>query len=446
MSGDLHDRVSERQCLALVLSGVPEVQRGFLAIPADAWGAGTHNVVATVLRDRIVRSIPINALSVAEDAAALAGTDHKAGQVRALVVDMIGTEPPVASFEYYAETVLAKMFLRRVQAVGHRIVQTAESASDGSELADVVGTLRSHLDEIETGFGLGEPDKPISLAALLAQREEPYDWLIPGLLERTDRLILTGFEGTGKSSLLTQMGLALAAGLHPFSGMLCEDKGFRVLLLDCENSRRQIRRRWGGVRGRVDRLRANADAEPVDWDEQVRMVIRPEGVNLADPAEYARVEQAIALTAPDVVLGGPVYKMSTLDVRDEPAAKALVDALDRLRVKYNFALVVEAHVGHVGESQGGRKLRPTGSSVFLRWPEFGMGMKAHPEAAGEEHPSLVEFVAWRGSRDERDWPDLLGHSKRELPWTPRNPGYRKRHNMPEWQSEHIPFTERGPLP
>lgn len=423
--------------LALALDGDPDVCRRFLLIPPDAWGVGPHDVVATVIRDRIVRGIPINALSVAADAAATVGTDHKAQRVGMLVADLLGQVPPHDSFDYYAEAVLEKLYLRRIGEVGHRIVQVAENGVAGADLPDVVDRLRVCLDEIETGFGLGEPDKPISLASLLEQHDEPFDWLVPGLLERTDRLILTGYEGTGKSQLLCQLGLTLAAGLHPFTGYLCDDKGYRVLVIDCENSRRQVRRRWGSVRERVDRLRSLAKADPVDWREQVRLEIRPEGIDLANPQEFARIEQVIALTAPDVVVGGPIYKMSRLDIRDEPAAKALVDSLDRLRVKYNFALIIEAHVGHAGEIQGGRKLRPTGSSVFLRWPEFGYGMRAHAEALREEHPSLVEFVAWRGSRDERDWPDLLGHSTKELPWTPRSEAYRLRNHMPAWRPETV---------
>jgi RecA-family ATPase len=40
--------------------------------------------------------------------------------------------------------------------------------------------------------------------------------VIPGLLERRDRLMLTGEEGLGKSYLLRQIAVMAAAGLDPF--------------------------------------------------------------------------------------------------------------------------------------------------------------------------------------------------------------------------------------
>lgn len=428
--------IAERQVIALALTGAEEVRAGFLAIPPEAFHRGLHGTVAAVIRDRIVRGIPIDPLGIAGQAASIAGTDHKAQLVHQFVAECVTTAPPLPSFAFYGDELLRSLHLRRVQEAGQRLCQLAEAGRDGAELADVVASMRSTVDDLETGFGLiGDPDKPISLAALMAQPEEPHDWLVPGLLERTDRLLITGFEGLGKSHLVAQLGITLGAGVHPFSGKVMEDKGLRVLVVDAENSRRQIRRRWGGIRARVDGLRAAVEAEPVDWGEQLRLVIRPEGLDLADVGEFARLEQAIALTAPDVVIGGPLYKLTRADVRDEVAARALIDALDRLRVRYGFALVLEAHAGHVGEAQGSRRLRPTGSSLFLRWPEFGLGIRAHAQAAEEEHPSLVHVLSWRGGRDVRDWPALLGHSAVELPWTPRDPAYRKRNGMGEFQRE-----------
>ncbi|WP_394621259.1 AAA family ATPase [Lentzea sp. JNUCC 0626] len=439
------DLVAERQVLAIVLSHeCPEpITAKFLLVPPDAWHDPVHDVVATVLRDRITRRIPIDPLVVATDAASVVGTDHKAQRVHRFVTDAVTATPPWVSFDYYAEEVLRALYLRRVHQSGQRLAQLAEHGAHAADIGDVLTSLRSCVDEIESGYGLAEPDKPMSLADLAAMAEEPHDWLVPDLLERTDRLVLTGFEGTGKTELVAQLGMALASGLHPFTGQINNEKGARVLLLDCENSRRQVRRRWVRLRDRVDLVRSMADADPIDWADQVRMVIRPEGVDLANPTELARVEQAIALTAPDLVVGGPLYKMSKLDIRDEPAAKALVDAFDHLRVKYSFGLVIEAHVGHGGELTGGRKLRPTGSSLLLRWPEFGLGLRAHREAANREHPDLVEFVSWRGGREVRDFPTLLGHSTRELPWTPRDPDYRYRNGMPAWTPEQ-PDWSRSP--
>lgn len=439
------DVVAERQIIAIVLAPhcPDEILARFVVIPPDAWQHPAHNVVASVLRDRIVRRIPVDPLIVAEDSAAACGTDHQAARVRQLVIDAATGAPPFVAFDWYAEQILKQAYLRNVHQAAVRLAQLAERGLDGADIGEVTAQLRGYVDEMDGGYGLADADKPVSLESLMAQTEEPHEWLVPGLLERTDRLIITGFEGAGKTELVAQFGITLGAGLHPFTGHLVDPKPLRVLVLDVENSRRQIRRRWARMRTRVDELRARADADPVDWDDTVRFVIRPDGVDLASPPECARLEQAIALTSPDVVVGGPIYKLTRADVRDEPAARALVDVLDRLRVKHRFALVIEAHVGHGGEFTGGRRLRPVGSSLFLRWPEFGVGLRAHSEARQQERPDLVELVSWRGARDQRDFPTLLGHSRNELPWTPRDPEYRKRNHMPEWRRERAHITDRS---
>lgn len=431
-----HDIVAERMVLACVLSGHPLAAKRFVSVPRDAWFDPMHEAVATVLRDRIVRKAPISALTVAADAESVAPNEASAGRIRKFVLEASTTSPPMETMGFYLDSVLTHANIRRATMEATRLLQRLETASTPEHLVTAVDSAVGSLQDVRSNLSTEAVEPPISLQALLDQEDDPYDWLVPDLLERGDRLILTGYEGTGKSQLVAQFGLALAAGLHPFTGQLVEDKGFRVLVLDCENGERQVRRRWRKMRDRVNTLRGYYDVAPIDWSEQVRLEIRPEGIDLANPQEYARIEQVIALTAPDVVVGGPLYKMSRLDVRDEPAAKALIDAFDHLRVKYGFCLIAEAHVGHVGETSGGRKLRPTGSSAFLRWPEFGYGIRGHADVAHEEHPSLVEVVAWRGARDERDWPSMLNHSNTELPWTPRDSAYRKRYGMGEWRPDN----------
>lgn len=429
------DHVAERMVLACVLSGHPLAAKRFVALPQHVWHDAMHDAVATILRDRIVRKVPINAMTVAADVMAAAPSTVSGERAHAFVLDASSSAPPMESLGYYLDEVLTHANIREASREATRLLQRLETADGHEGLVFAVDAAVTGLQSVRGAVSLDASEPPMSLQDLLDMEEAPYDWLVPDLLERGDRLILTGYEGTGKSQLVAQFGLTLAAGLHPFTGSLVAEKGFRVLVLDCENGMRQVRRRWQKMRLRVDEIRAMYGVNQVDWSEQVRLNIRPEGIDLANVQEYARIEQMIASCAPDVVVGGPLYKMSRLDVRDEPAAKALIDALDHLRVKYNFTLITEAHVGHVGETSGGRKLRPTGSSAFLRWPEFGYGLRGHPDVAHEEHPSLVEVVAWRGSRDERDWPSLLGHSKTELPWTPRDAAYRKRNHMDDWRPE-----------
>ena len=54
---------------------------------------------------------------------------------------------------------------------------------------------------------------------------------------------------------------------------------------------------------------------------------------------------------------------------------------------------------------GERNVRPIGASLWLRWPEFGYGLR--PASGFDPAERLVDFVGWRGDRDVRNWPKQL---------------------------------------
>lgn len=409
-----HDLVAERQLLAMALSGHPSVRARFLALPVLVWHP-SHEPVATVLRDRFRRGIPVNAVTVGADVAAAVDEIH--GRLLAKLINECSMScPPLETWVYYAEQVLTCFTVREADRHAERLHQQLETVVDPQEVGELIRSASEGLGAVTDNLTHQAAEPPVSLQDLIDEPDEKYDWLVPGLWERMDRVMITAFEGCGKSTLLRQFALCIAGGVHPFTGEIVNRGGSRVLVLDYENSRRQVRRKFQQARGYIDFLREQAALPPVDWREQLRLEITPEGVDLANIQQYARLEQKIAAAAPDLVVAGPVYRMSKLDIKDDQAAKTMCDALDRLRVKYRFCLILEAHVGHVGESQGGRKVRPFGSSLFLRWPEFGFGLRGFGDAVGKEHPDVVELVAWRGSREERAWPSLLKHSRDTLPW------------------------------
>lgn len=237
---------------------------------------------------------------------------------------------------------------------------------------------------------------PVELDALLAEPEPEYDWLVPGLLERGDRLILTGPEGGGKSTLLRQMAVQLSSGIHPFT---LERLGpVRTLLVDLENSRAQVRRKLRPLR------LAAGDAYPGDG---AVIQVEPQGTDLyGHPADAdwlaAMVEQAKA----ELLLIGPHYKLAAGDPTSEEVANRVRGVLDRLRDSYGLALVLEAHTPYAGNGNRERVKRPYGASLWSRWPEFGY----HLARDGS-------LTSWRGDRDEREWPAALKRGG-SWPWSP----------------------------
>jgi hypothetical protein len=233
---------------------------------------------------------------------------------------------------------------------------------------------------------------------------DTQDWLIPGLLERRDRLILTGGEGSGKSYFSRQLAIAAAAGVHPFHNERTEP--IRVLAIDAENSEVQWAR---NARYVTNMARQYGTADP---GKQV-LVSAGTRLDLTRQADLDQVHKLMDRHKPDLLYIGPLYKLLAKAINSDDDAAPLIVALDGLRER-GVALVMEAHAGH-GKSLGGeRDLRPRGSSALLGWPEFGLGLRPI-----EDDDSMVAVVRWRGDRDERHWPKHLRRgTPGEMPWMP----------------------------
>lgn len=302
-----------------------------------------------------------------------------------------------------------------------RASQRLESVveDDGpDEVRQITRELREICDTAEATAADRIQALPTSMGDFL-QEQDTRDWLVPGLLERMDRTVLTGAEGGGKSVLCSQIAACLAGGVHPFGGQVMGngDHGVRVLVIDCENSPSQSRRRYRWVIDRVNKVRANNGFNPVDWNAQMQIDMRPQGIDLASGKDVAWIEHAVQACAPDLLVLGPLYKLHRGDTNDEKSARDLAWTLDGLRERYGFALLTEAHAGNGKDVHGNRYMRPIGSSLWLRWPEFGFGLARAEDDPGNGRAEIVDVVSWRGSREERAWPTKLSHGV-TLPWLP----------------------------
>lgn len=274
-------------------------------------------------------------------------------------------------------------------------------AKDGKDATDHVEAGHSLADLVVTWTS----EKPVKLDLapdlweFIAVEDEPHDWIVPGLLERGDRLILTGFEGLGKSMLVRQMATMIAAGMHPFMWNR-EFQPAKVLVIDCENSERQSRRKFRPLA-----------AASIKHGHRVphgglRLIHRPEGIDLTRGADAEWLMERVTAHKPDVLFVGPFYRLHNANINEELPARQTVAVLDAVRTAVDCALITEAHAGH-GEAGKGRSVRPTGSSLLLRWPEFGFGIAPVKDPEPGQPCMDVEVRHWRGMRDERPWPAYL---------------------------------------
>lgn len=339
------------------------------------------------------RGLPVDVLTVADQ---LATNLPRAGGLPTLH-DLVNRCANPAAGPYYAGIVAEAAARRRLQAAATAITQAAQTP--GVDLTDVIAHAQAALTQAATHAIPGvDPDVPGTTldAFLAADTDDEPAWVIPGFLERRDRIIVTAGEGVGKSTLLRQWAIQAALGEHPFTG--ATHAPVRVLLVDLENSERQIRRA----------LRPLAIAARGIDPANLVIACKPDGLDLTTPTDHAWLDRLISHHQPDVLITGPIYKLAGGNPNDEVDAKPAALALDTLRARHDIAVILEAHTRKSDTSNPKhRPKEPFGWSGWMRWPEFGI----HLSTEGD-------VTHWRGMRDNtREFPEMLLKGGK-WPWTP----------------------------
>jgi len=254
---------------------------------------------------------------------------------------------------------------------------------------------RNAIDRIQfDDEGFYDSGTLVDWAEFIAESvDEDYDWVIPGALERSERVIVVAAEGVGKTMLARQVAIMSAAGIQPFTwGRM---KPIRTLTIDLENPARIIRRTSSKImRAAQERARSTKI--------EAHLLIKPAGLDLLNSQDRILVEDVIERTRPELICLGPLYKafVDPGSRTSESIAIEVAKYLDSIRTHYKCALWLEHHAP-LGSSVGGRDLRPFGSAVWSRWPEFGLALEPDPVAT-ERYTYIVKN--FRGGRDVRNWP------------------------------------------
>lgn len=197
---------------------------------------------------------------------------------------------------------------------------------------------------------------------------EAKSFVIPNVLARGDRLLLTGFEGHGKSTLMRQMAVQAAAGIHPWSGKKVPPQ--KVLFIDCENHPDQVLESWQDLVGLAARHSAPMEKGQLtileEWDHEV---------DLTSQDGYSWLMERLHAYKPDLICLGPLYNMSSRDLKDDETVRKIKKAVNDARSIYGTAFIMEHHAPHKGPNDTARSVRPYGSSTFLKWPDFGYGIR-----------------------------------------------------------------------
>lgn len=308
--------------------------------------------------------------------------------------------PPPSSVARYAEIVLDRSARRKLLAEAIKLQKDVVDLT--VEPAEAMESHQARLVQIDT-MAVRDPGD-VDVEDFVHQQDEPGVTIVRHLLSQDDRVVMVGGEGIGKSELTRQLTVCPAYGLHPFTFSQIEP--VRSLLVDLENPRQLVRQR---LRYLTNLAKATSKVR----NEPVRLWSKPGGIDLRRRTDRLALEDILRRHRPRLVALGPVYKAYTRKSAesDEQVASEVQFILDDLRTRFGFALLLEHHAP---QSTGGyREMRPFGSSLWLRWPEFGLKLLQDPD-----RPNVLNVGRWRGDRVQARWPDQL-HRGTVWPWEGR---------------------------
>lgn len=215
---------------------------------------------------------------------------------------------------------------------------------------------------------------------LLEPEPPPPDYLLDGVFERQDKVLIVGPTKSRKSFLAMQLALCLTAGV-PFIG-LAVPHACRVLLIDLEN-----RQDW--VKRRLRKCASGLGLSSVQTGSLHIMCVRGERLDSVDH----HIENALHAYSPDVVIIDPVYKLDPDDENDQASRKRLLAKLGELTVEIGCAVVLVHH-----DPKGDPRLRDvrdrgSGSSVLNRDVDVTIAIRPKPRQKWFEAGQEIEILA-----------------------------------------------------
>lgn len=404
--GNVHPVIAAEQCvLGAMMSAPSAIEAAVEIIEPRDFLRPAHQIIANRIIVMYAAGEPVDPVALA---AALRrdGDLAKVGDAPYLHT-LFATVTTAGTIAYHARLVAEHALRRRVVEAGTRMASRGHDPA--ADPADIIAAAERDLAEVALSAADGGPDS-IDIGEFCAAEFAKAAPVIPGLLHAAERVIVVAGEGIGKSTLARQVWVMTAAGLNPFSGAAIPPK--RTLYIDLENPPFI-------VQGKTRPLLDLARQQPGWDDDRARIYALPGGIDVRQAADAQRLAGVIKRAAPDLIVAGPLYKM-TVDggERAEQLHSAVAAFWDRMRERHGVALWLEAHAPMA--QQGTRDLRPLGSGVWQRWPEFGRTLRAD-----SGNPGDLIIGRYRGDRDERQWPERLtrpawGESWR-WPWKAQYP-------------------------
>lgn len=385
--------VEEKAVIGSLLLDPGKVREVIPYVAPGDFGNSTLGMLYSLIVGRHTTGEPVDTISMW---GAIRAHEALSKRIRSatMLTDLSADVPTAANVGYYARQVAGAGQSRRLRSAGARLTQLA-SAED-VDPAEKLTIARREIEAIASDYATSV-DVP-TLAEVLAVQDE-YDWVVPGLFERMDRLVVTGGEGLGKSTLIRQIAILSAAGLHPTRFHSIDP--VRVTVIDAENTERQWRRRATQTVARAAYKAGRNPAESIRLHCTGRLDVTKE-------RDVSMIHSILDRYPTDLLVIGPLYKLTPRGLNQEDDAAQVIATLDAIRER-GVVLVMEAHAGKALGGDGERNMAPRGSSALLGWPEFGVGLAWDTSMLQEgDRPTVANVKRWRGDREDgRDLPNQI---------------------------------------
>lgn len=241
------------------------------------------------------------------------------------------------------------------------------------------------------------------------QAEDHSETLTPladGVCYPLSRIMVVATEKLGKSVLLKQIAFCLAAGLHPFDPRGERIDPVRVLIFDAENDDDELVPSMARVRAGVE-ARCGPD---VPWPALYSI---PYGADLSSRRDLDDLYAVIEDCRPQLIVGGPVYKMTDqrVDLSEDRRAAVVIAVLNDIRKRWGSAVILEHHAP-TGSGKA-RDIRAKGGQVWAAWVNMTIALRG----TDDERSARVTYP--HPPRGHFRWPKRfdrgMGH---EWPWVP----------------------------
>lgn len=358
-----HDLHAEEALIGAVLLSRSVMHDARWAVGAEDFYKPAHQTIWAAMVDLAASGHGIDVVTV---------LDHLGGATRTelgitgqLLLECQNATPAVSRWAHYCEIVVRCAAGRSLLSLA---AEATESVYGGFDPWTTASALTSNLGSLSTHAGTAPKDLlTIDTLADLDDSVMP-PWVVEHWLRAGDRTIIVAEEGVGKSVISLEWAMMIAQGVNP----LWTEHRFapsNTLVIDLENPDHVLRARVRDLRRRM------VQHPTIDYHEGLSHVWhRRAGIDLRARSTQRELDAVLNELRPSLVVLSPLYKAYRKKAREdhEDVAAELQTVLDDLIARYNFALMIEHHAPKGAAKE--REMVPFGSSLWLRWPEYGLAL------------------------------------------------------------------------